>query len=298
MEKNSHYFIVGLFVSIAISGLILFVVWLAGTHDARNYNDYTVEFSDPVSGLKKSAIVQFRGIEVGRVTDIRLSPNSVDLVKVDIAIDDTVPINKTSFGSLATLGITGITYIELTTVNNDTTQPVTPQGERFPVIRGQGTQLSKLFQDIPAISKQLLDLSEKLNKAFDDDTIVSLNQTVKNVEQMSSDINALLSEENITNATTTLRNVSSASGEMDQLVARFDKTANEIDKVVASLNAVITNNKHDIDKFAGSGLNQITEMSRQTTEMARSIRRLADRLEQDPSRIIYKPNYRGVEVQE
>lgn len=298
MEKNSHYFIVGLFVSFALAALVFFVVWLAGTHDSRNYSIYTISFSDPVSGLKKSAIVQFRGIEVGRVKDIRLSANSVDEVKVDISIDDKVPINRSSYASLATLGITGLTYIELTTVSHDKTPPLQPEGEPYPVIRGQGTQLSKLFQDIPAISKQLLDLSEKLNKAFDEDTVVSLNQTVKNIEQMSNDINTLLSEENITNATTTLRNVSSASGEMDQLVARFDKTADEIDKVVASLNAVITNNRHDIDKFAGSGLNQITEMSRQTTDMARSIRRLADRLEQDPSRIIYRPNYRGVEVQE
>lgn len=298
MEKNSHYFVVGIFVSIAIMASIFFVVWLAGNHDAKNYNNFTVNFSDPVSGLKKSAIVQFRGIEVGRVTDVRLSANSVDVVNVDIAIDESVPINQSSVASLATLGITGITYIELTTLNNNQDQLAKPTDETYPVIPGQGTQLSKLFQDIPAISKQLLNLSEKINQAFDKDTIISLNQTIKNVEQMSADINKILSDENIENATVTLRNVSSASGEMDQLVARFDKTANEIDKVVGSLNEVITNNKQDINKFTGSGLNQITEMSRQTTDMAKSIRRLADRLEQDPSRILYQPQYRGVQIKE
>ena len=297
MEKNSHYFVVGIFVSIAIVASLFFVVWLAGTHDAQNYNNYTVNFSDPVSGLKKSAIVQFRGIEVGRVTDVRLNPNSVDVVNVDIAIDESVPINQSSLASLATLGITGITYIELTTLDNKA--PLIEHiGKTYPIIPGQGTQLSKLFQDIPAISKQLLDLSEKINKAFDTETITSLNQTIKNVEQMSADINAIMSEENINNATITLRNFSNASGEMDQLVTRFDKTADEIDKVVSSLNDVITNNKQDINKFTGSGLNQITEMSRQTTDMAKSIRRLADQLDQNPSRILYKPQYRGVEVKE
>ena len=298
MEKNSHYFVVGIFVSLAIVAGIFFIVWLAGTHEAQNYNHYTVNFSDPVSGLKKSAIVQFRGIEVGSVTDIRLSPNSVNMVNVDIAIDESVPINQSTIASLATLGITGITYIELTTLDNNKPALEKPIGKSYPIIPGQGTQLSKLFQDIPAISKQLLDLSQKINKAFDEDTITSLNQTVKNVEQMSADINEILSDENITNATITLRNVSNASGEMDQLVTRFDKTADEIDKVVGSLNEVITNNKQDINKFTGSGLNQITEMSRQTTDMAKAIRRLADRLEQDPSRILYQPQYRGVEVKE
>lgn len=298
MEKNSHYFVVGIFVTLAIIGSIFFVVWLAGTHDAQNYNNYTVNFSDPVSGLKKSAIVQFRGIEVGRVTDVRLSANSVDLVNVDIAIDESVPINQSSIASLATLGITGITYIELTTLDNNKPPLVAATDQSYPVIPGQGTQLSKVFQNIPAISKQLLELSEKINKAFDDKTITSLNQTIANVEQMTADINAILSDENIANATITLRNVSNASGEMDQLVTRFNKTADEVDKVVGSLNEVITNNKQDINKFTGSGLNQITEMSRQTTDMAKSIRRLADRLEQDPSRILYQPQYRGVQVKE
>lgn len=297
MEKNSHYFIVGIFVTVSLVALTLFIVWLAGTHDSRDYRRYTVNFDDPVSGLKESAAVQFRGVEVGRVRKIRLVEGSTELVKVEIEIDENVPIYQHSEASLATQGITGLTYIELTTKEGDTTPAPIPPGEKHPVIHGQGTQLSKLFQDVPAISKQLLELSEKLNKAFDDDTITSLNQTIKNIEQVSADLDTLLSEENMANVSTTLSNVTDASQNLDHLIERFDKTADEIDKAVASINSVITDNRGDIDKFAGSGLSQITEMSRETTEMARAIRRLADRLEQDPSRVIYQPRYRGVEVE-
>ncbi len=297
MEKNSHYFIVGLFVILSLAALSGFVVWLAGTYDARNYNRYTINFDDPVSGLKQGAAVQYRGVPVGRVLEIRLVPTSVNLIKVDIEVDDSTPLYQGTMASLATLGVTGLTYIELTTEASVGGPLTKPEGEKYPVIEGQGTQLSKLFQDVPAISKQVLLLSEKLNKVFNDENVAALDQTIKNINRLSADVNTLLNETNLANVSNTLENMSNASESMDGLVTRFNHTADEIDKAVASLNSVITDNRSDIDKFAGSGLSQITEMSRETTEMARAIRRLADRLEQDPSKVLYQPTYRGVEVE-
>lgn len=298
MEKNSHYFIVGLFVSVALLALTIFVVWLAGTHDRRNYQRYTVHFKDPVSGLKNSAAVQYRGVDVGRVMDVRISPERNDLIKVDIEVDENTPIFQSTEASLAQQGITGIGYIELTTQEGDTTPPPRVEGERYPVINGRGTQLSKLFQDIPKISQQVLELSEKINTVFTEESINSLNQTLKNVETITSDMSKLLSEENIDNTSIALRNAAAASEDIEQLAERFNHTADEIDKAVASMNSVITDNRADIDRFAGSGLNQITEMSRETRKMAESVRRLADKLEQEPSRLLYQPKYRGVEIKE
>lgn len=296
MEKNSHYFIIGIFVSAALLALTMFIIWLAGTHDTRNYKRYTVYFKDPVSGLQNSASVQYRGVAVGRVISVHISPNRNDLIKVNIEVDETTPISESTEASLAQQGITGIVYIELTTEEGDSSQPLNVEGEQYPVIAGRGTQLSKLFQDIPKISQQVLALSEKLNSVFTDETISSLQGTLKNVERISQDLDGLLSQENIDNTATALRNAAAASEDIEQLSARFNHTADEIDKAVASLNSVITDNRGDIDRFAGSGLKQITEMSRETKKMAESVRRLADKLEQEPSRLLYQPQYRGVEI--
>jgi phospholipid/cholesterol/gamma-HCH transport system substrate-binding protein len=297
MEKNSHYFIIGVFVSVALVTLSLFVIWLAGSHDSRNYERYTIYFDDPVSGLKESALVQYRGVAVGFVRDMRLSPEQNDLIKVDIEVDSTAPVFKSTRATLGQQGFTGIIFIELTTQDGDTEPAITKDNEQYPVIPGSGTQLSKLFEDIPQISKQILDLSEKLNTVFNEETITSLQNTIKNVEQMSADMNGLLSEQNVANASTAMSNLATTSESLDELVKKFNNTADEIDQAANTLNSVLTNNRGDIDKFMGTGLSQITEMSRETKEMAVSIRRLADRLEQDPSRIIYQPNYRGVEIQ-
>jgi len=286
-----------MFVSVSLLALTIFVIWLAGTHDVRNYHRYTIYFKDPVSGLKSSAVVQYRGVDVGRVMDVRLSPTRNDLIKVDIEVDETTPISQSTEASLAQQGITGIVYIELTTKEGDTKEPQLVEGEEYPVIAGRGTQLSKLFQDIPEISKQVLELSKKLNAVFDEETVNSLGSTFKNIEAMSRDMNGLLSDENVANTTLTLRNAAETSKNVDEMVQRFNRTANEIDQAVATLNGILTDNRADIDRFTGSGLNEITEMSRETKKMAESVRRLADKLEQEPSRLLYQPQYRGVEIE-
>jgi phospholipid/cholesterol/gamma-HCH transport system substrate-binding protein len=299
MEKDSRYFIVGVFATLSLLALTIFIVWLAGTHDARNYARYTIHFRDPVSGLKESAVVQYRGVEVGRVRNVKISRDRNDLVKVDIEIDAATPITSTTEAALATQGFTGIVYIDLSTKEGGGQEPpMRVEGERYPVIPGKGTHLSKLFQDIPAISKQVLNMTEKLNEFLSEDNMASLSATIKNIEKTSEDLNILLNEENIQNTSEAIRNLSSTSENIDQLVARFNKTADEIDKAVSSINEVVTENKAGINRFAGSGLQEISDMAAETREMAKSIRRLADRLEQEPSRILYQPNYRGVEVKE
>lgn len=298
MEKNSHYLFVGIFVSIAFFALIIFVIWLAGTHDGRNYNRYTVYFHDAVNGLQESAVVQYRGIEVGRVKDVRLSANRSDLIKVDIEIDENTPITAQSEASLATLGITGLVFINLTTPEDgEKTPPQIVEGEKYPVIQGKGTQLSKLFQDIPEISKKILDIANKLDSVLNEENVSNLQGTIKNINEVSGQLNALMSDKNVENINTSLQNVTNASAEIENIVKKFDQTAGKIEQATDSINDVINRNKGNIDRFAGDGLNQITEMTRETKDMARAMRRLADKLEQNPSQILYKPNYSGVEIE-
>lgn len=296
MEKNSHYFIVGLFVSVAFFALIIFIIWLTGTHDGRNYDRYTVYFRDAVSGLQEGAAVQYRGIAVGRVRDVRLTPGQSELIKVDIEIDENTPITGKSDASLATLGVTGLAFINLTTPDNDKTPLQVVEGEKYPIIQGKGTQLSKLFQDIPKISEQILDVSKKLNDLLNENNVENLNQTFQNVQKITQNLDNLMSDQNMTNITNSLQNISDASENMDQIITKFEHTADQIDITVNNINDVVSRNRGNIDRFAGDGLSQITEMTQETKDMARAMRRLADKLEQNPSQLLYKPNYNGVEI--
>src|SRR6185436_9578271 len=73
MEKDAKYFTAGLFVSLTLLALVVFVIWLAGIHRSGDYARYTIYFSDPVSGLAKDGHVKYKGVDVGKIVALRLS---------------------------------------------------------------------------------------------------------------------------------------------------------------------------------------------------------------------------------
>lgn len=297
MEKDAKYFLVGIFVTLVLAALIAFSIWIAGTHDNQIYEGYTVYFTDPVSGLKEGASVQYKGVEVGKVQDIRLAPERKDLIKVDIEIEENTPIRAGTNASLSMLGITGLVYMELTTELTDT-QPVPYiQGEKYPVIRGNGTRLAKLLQDIPEITENTLEVTRRINAFMDDENIAVLEQALKNLEGMSRDMNGFLSPKNVAYASAMIENLSDSSEDIQEMIEKFEKTAAKIEKTVQIVSEMIARNQSSVDNFARDGLDQITQMSHETQKMAVSIREAAEKLNDDPSQLIYQPSHRGVEIE-
>ena len=285
MEKDAKYFIVGLFVTLSMIATVAFVIWIAGAHDTRDTKRYTVHFTDPINGLKVGGIVQYKGVEVGKVTDIRLAPERNDLIRVNIEVAEETPVYAQTQATLAMMGVTGMVYMDMKTEVEDAEPVAEVAGEEYPVIQGNGTNLAKI-----------LAITKKLNGLLDQPNVDSLNTILSNIESLTKDMNGLLSTDNVNNAGTTLSNFSAASADMKNMVARFEKTAEEVDKAVQAISNVVTNNEANINKFTQDGLDQIMRMSQETRKMAESIRRTADQLKQDPSQIIYQPSQRGVEI--
>ncbi len=297
MEKDASYFAVGLFVSVTLVALIGFCIWLLGSHERGTYDNYTVYFTDAVSGLNEGASVQYKGVEVGRVTDIRLAPERADLIKVDIQVDETTPVRANTKATLNMLGVTGLVYIELRTDPGDNKPVAQVAGERYPVLNGSGTQLAKLFQEIPEITKQVRDIAERLGGVVTEENTKALSQTLQNVQTASAHLNEILSARNADNLDKTLSNIAASSQDFRTMVKKWESTASEAQKAAASLSKVVTRNQANIDKFSQDGLEQITAMARETRRMTESIRKITDKLNEDPSQLLYKPNYYGVEIE-
>src|SRR5262249_22256699 len=119
------------------------------------YDRYTIYFSDPISGLTEDATVRYKGLPVGRILATRLAEDRSDLIKVDIEVKDGTPVNADTVAQLETQGRTGQSHLELSTPKLSGAPPPTPEGEKYPVLKGQGSKLAKFMDDLPNVSKQL-----------------------------------------------------------------------------------------------------------------------------------------------
>ena len=72
METRAHYVAVGAFVLAVIFLAFVAVLWLGRAEFAQEAKRYYIYFRGSVAGLSKGSQVQYNGIPVGRVIDIRV----------------------------------------------------------------------------------------------------------------------------------------------------------------------------------------------------------------------------------
>ena len=167
MEKTAHYYLIGVFVTIAFISLIGFTIWLSSPGGTGGKDFYTVYFTAPISGLVEGTTVTYRGVDVGKVEKVRLDPRQVDLIKVDIAVSKSAPVRANTKAEISTQGITGLTQLELTTGQNDKMPPRHVAGEKYPVIMGTPSQLSEIMASIAKFATEGAAAAGSMHKLTD-----------------------------------------------------------------------------------------------------------------------------------
>jgi ABC-type transporter Mla subunit MlaD len=104
---------VGLFVTVAGTILVAGLLWLAGAHLFRPVHTYRVLFERSVSGLNAGANVEYQGVVVGRVRDIRLTGDIPPRVAVIVDLEPGTPVRRDTTAALVGSLVTGIQFIQL-----------------------------------------------------------------------------------------------------------------------------------------------------------------------------------------
>ncbi len=113
METTAKYRLMGAFTLAACVGVFVFVYWLNHGGGLGERTVYQIRFAGPVPGLRPGAAVQFNGIRVGEVTDLRLNAAEPQQVMVSIAIESATPVRADTQVSLDFQGLMGVTSVAL-----------------------------------------------------------------------------------------------------------------------------------------------------------------------------------------
>ncbi|MCH5276268.1 MAG: outer membrane lipid asymmetry maintenance protein MlaD [Desulfovibrionaceae bacterium] len=111
--------IVGVFVVLGLVCVAYLTIKL-GRMEVFDSSGYTVtaRFSS-VTGLRMGASVEIAGVAVGRVSSIRLDPDTF-MAEVDLRINDGVNLSDDVMASVKTSGLIGDKYISLAPGGSDT----------------------------------------------------------------------------------------------------------------------------------------------------------------------------------
>ncbi|MHB9074890.1 MAG: MlaD family protein [Desulfobaccales bacterium] len=161
-RKKFSSFLLGLFVT---GGFIIFatiLIWIGASQYFERGRRYISYFNESVQGLQKDSEVKFRGVKVGRVEDIVIAPDNLQvgvIMVINLKFDPT----KGYVAQLELTGITGVMFVNLVPQNPE--KPYVPPKITFvspyPVIPSQPSELKRILTGIDEVIANLKQLDTK-----------------------------------------------------------------------------------------------------------------------------------------
>ena len=219
-------------IKLAIFSLILLLctallVVVFGQLRFQRYNTYTAEFSNG-SGLKSGQFVRAGGVEVGKVSGVRLTDNGQRVV-VDMKVDKSLPLYQSTTAQIRYANLIGERFVNLDRGTGEGSDRVLPGGGFIPLARTQpALDLDALIGGFKPLFKSLD--PEKVNNIATSLVTVFQGQggTIADILRQTAQLTATLADrdkaigEVITNLNTVLTTVNKHQDNFDQTVNNFE----------------------------------------------------------------------------
>jgi len=185
MYSRVNYTIVGIFVLLFGAGLMWFAFWLAKYGIDREFDTYKLHMTESVSGLSKDSVVKLRGVDIGRVSEIRIDPENIEKIDVFLKIKHGVPIKADMVAQTQMLGVTGLLSIEIDGGTNEA-KTLESTADHIPVIHTVPSWFNKTAEGLGTLTERITLLVDKGQKLLSEKNIKTLEKVFDNTEQLSA----------------------------------------------------------------------------------------------------------------
>jgi len=316
VNAKTNYTLVGLFVILSGLLMFLFVLWMLQPGGEEEKQLYRIEFSESVSGLNIDSPVKYRGVTIGKVKNIRISPKNVEKIEVIIEVSKDTPIKVDTVAKLKPQGITGLSYVELSRGSSEAKRLKPKNEDDIPLIpsvpsffvkieRSFGSasenlssiliQLKHLLgeenrEQIHKLLTHLANVAEKTDKAMTperfehfDRTVVEVGALAKHLKNQTGDLNSLI------------RSVDATSNQARTSLASLQQSFATMAETMRVLNERNKNGDYSVKETMGPGMKEFEMTMRRTQETLILLNGLLLRYGENPSDIFleYRPPMKG-----
>ncbi len=212
---------IGMFVVVVIV-LLGLLTWKAGDIQIRQGGYEIKAHFKNIDGVALNAPVTVNGLEVGRVSDIRILYGKHTIMELTLWLRDNVMLREGAEVFVKNLGFLGEKYVALTTGNDDL--PYLKKGAivvgneppSFEKLLSQGDKIAGNLEQISAQLNERL----KVNAAAIDSIVANLDVTIRDVASISAKINETLN---------------SNQGSIDQIIVNVSSTTKNLEEMSLDL---------------------------------------------------------------
>ncbi len=238
MARKVSYFKLGLLVLVCGAIGLSAAVWLGLSHYFEKTRPYVTYFGESVKGLQTDAVVNYRGVAVGRVTYIGLAPDG-RLIEVIMGLMPEFEIDHTLSIRLREQGLTGMRYLEI-----DTAPPNIK--ELTPAI-----SFTPTHPLIPASPSDMEVIRTALETLYTKMLSIDVVGVADNWKQAAKSINDLLASEQISDS---LKSVREGASQLEALMTKLNGSVDgkELQATFKSLKDATHQAASVMDQLAGA----------------------------------------------
>ena len=298
MENKSHALAAGAFVLAVTALLVGMVMWLM--RDTVSTSRYEMTTTDAVTGLQPQAAVRFKGVAVGKVTNIDFDPDKPGNVLVELAVDRNAPVTQSTFATLAFQGVTGLSFVQLNDDGSSTAAPTAgPNGvPRIPLKPNALGQLhdmaSTLVEKVGQATDRVNQLLGAENQAALSNALTELGAAAKSVNQLASHtdktIQSIKLEGLVQQTSGTLTTIDKAASQVRVTAANLDTTVGQLGKGVERVTGpggVVDRMSEGASTVTNTTLPRIQNLTEDASRTIRRLDRIANSLSENPQAFIY-----------
>ena len=308
METKAHHVLIGAFTLAVAVLAMLFALWAAKTVSDRQWDEYEVVFTEAVTGLTRGGVVQYNGIAVGDVTELKLDATDPSKVVARIRVGAGTPVKTDTTAKLAFVGLTGLVQIQLSggSPQSPMLKDARDGEDGLPRIAAQESAFAKLLNSSEDITTTASDVLIRINRMLNDETVDNVSKTMANLEQVTGTLAAergeiaqLLRDARssaerldrvLASAESTMggldRSVAAIDKDLPQILAKLDRTLTEFEALSGNANALVSENRSAVQQFSRDGLTQVGPTLAELRSLLRQLNRAAAKIEERPSSVV------------
>ena len=226
MPSRSRKIRLGIFVLI-LSAVFIAIVAVIGTKQLFKKRDiYFVSYKNiSVSGLEKGSPVKYLGINVGSVRDIRIDPDDVNRIIVEVGLKPRTPVKQDARADIASISITGLKIIEIRGGSNEA--PLLQPGEYIPA----GSSITEAITGKAEIIAEKLELVlNNLTRFTKPENLDKVFRLIDDMDSTAVGLYAILAENR--------ESLHSTISRSRTVIARIDSTSRLLHESVGEFHAL------------------------------------------------------------
>ncbi len=244
MERRAHYVAVGSFVLAIILLGFFALLWLGRVQIAENMQRYYIFFRGPVAGLSKGSAIQYNGIPVGRVTDIRVDPENIEQIQVTVSIDrNLVRIKTDARAYIDTNILSGVSTVQIRGGTQAAPNLEPKPGRRYAKIPPGETSLQRVYASAPQLLERFTLVANDLHALLNKKNREAFSASLANLQTLTGALATRGKELHavVENANATVLALRSLIGHVDESYAERGGLKDRLNHLLGNYSALATN---------------------------------------------------------